>query len=185
MTTEQILQKVKELEPNEQKRALYREYLARPLLRGFKNTTDDNNICVETDDTVFIDLDRDTEIDLLDLQKKATQVRKLARKQHCRVLGLNKAMAKVRHYYPDYKQEIEKSRDIFSKLADGWKNYTLHYGYYDDIFYMQYLEPVKFKLQAMHYSNTLIGRYTYLQYRLDRAIRSLQNESLATIKFDF
>lgn len=86
-------------------------------------------------------------------------------------------MKEARGSYEEYYGEVVKAMDAFRQLCDGWVGYKIHEGYDDDTYYTDYLEPLEFKLQRMHFMNTLLMKYLNFSRALDECLASLNDSS--------
>ena len=165
----------------------YKHYLERPVLPGFKIELDDTRICVESDGTTFTNREMDLPIELAGFQDKASQIRRLAKKKHCKLVGINKSMAQAEENYERYYLDVVKAMELFNQLCNGWYGYEVHDGYSEDVYYNQYLQGLEFKLQKMHYMNTLLTRYKAFMWALDNTIKKLNddNHHYTTINVNF
>lgn len=155
----------------------YKEYLNRPVVSGFNADMGSTHILIECDGTVFVNRSMDLPIDLSAIEDKASQVREAARVQGCKLSGLTKSMKEARGSYEEYYGEVVKAMDAFRQLCDGWVGYKIHEGYGDDTYYTDYLEPLEFKLQRMHFMNTLLMKYLNFSRALDECLASLNDSS--------
>ena len=174
MNTELILAKVAE---HVEVTDAYKHYLDRPVLPGFKAEMNDTKINVESDGTTFVNREIDLPLELSGIEDKATQVRRLAKKKHCKLVGINKSIAQAEENYEQYYLDVVEAMKIFRQLCDGWCGYEVHVGYSEDIYYNHYLQELEFKLQKMHYMNTLLMRYKAFAWTLDNAIKELSDDT--------
>lgn len=155
----------------------YKHYLERPVLSGFKAEMNDTKINVESDGTTFVNREIDLPLELSGIEDKATQVRRLAKKKHCKLVGINKSIAQAEENYERYYLDVVEAMKLFNQLCNGWYGYEVHDGYSEDIYYNQYLQELEFKLQKMHYMNTLLMRYKAFAWTLDNAIKELSDDT--------
>ena len=174
MNTELILAKVAE---HVNITEAYKHYLERPVLPGFKAEMDDTKINVESDSTIFVNRKLDLPIEFSNIEDKAAQVRRLAKKKHCKLVGINKSMAQAEENYEQYYLDVVEAMKTFRQLLDGWCGYEVHEGYSEDMYYNHYLQELEFKLQKMHRLHTLLMRYKAFAWTLDNAIKELSEET--------
>lgn len=155
----------------------YKHYLERPVLPGFKVELTATKICVESDGTTFTNREMDLPIELADFQDKASRVRKLAKNKHCKLVGINKSIAKAEANYEQYYLDVVEAMETFTQLCNGWYGYEIHDGYSEDTYYNNYLQELEFKLQKMHHLNTLLMRYKAFAWTLDNAIKELSDDT--------
>lgn len=165
----------------------YKHYLERPVLPGFKVELTATKICVESDGTTFTNREMDLPIELADFQDKASRVRKLAKNKHCKLVGINKSIAKAEANYEQYYLDVVEAMETFTQLCNGWYGYEIHDGYSEDTYYNNYLQELEFKLQKMHHLNTLLMRYKAFMWALDNTIKKLNddNHHYTTINVNF
>lgn len=163
----------------------YKEYLDRPVIAGFKADITETHILVECEGITFVNCSMDLPIDLSTIEDKVSLVRKLARERGCKLVGINKALKAARDNYETYYGEIVKAMDTFRQLCAGWTGYVLHKGFDEDPYYNDYLQPLRFKLERMHWMNTLIMRYRKFSREIDEALQDLQATNRRPVSIPF
>lgn len=165
----------------------YKHYLERPVLSGFNAEINDTKITVESDGTTFVNRKIDLPLEFANIEDKASQVRRLAKNKHCKLVGINKSMAQAEENYEQYYLDVVEAMEMFTQLCNGWYGYKIHDGYSEDTYYNNYLQELEFKLQRMHYMNTLLMRYKAFMWALDNTIKKLNddNHHYTTINVNF
>lgn len=156
----------------------YQNYLQRPVLEDFINEFDGQRLRVEAAYTVFVNQSRDEEVNVNSLLDQIKAIRQLAKQGHTKLQGINKLTRFLKDHQSEYQMEVADAQTVFQLLVDGWRGYTIHEGYGDDNYYNEYLEPLKFKLQKMHYQNTLLSKYQAAAVKIKRAQLNLSDQNV-------